>query len=140
MVISTWASSSEALRMQAVSWLVNWGLGAVGPGEDVASAIAHHFRPICSLISVPRRCYSCALRSPYAWRGATLSAVSLLVSTNSDLRGPQVNSLAVDLRHRAHVVFSVLSHPLVVDLGDHRGYGQRIFEIPPQLQSVVEVL
>jgi hypothetical protein len=27
MVISTWASSSEALRMQAVSWLVNWGLG-----------------------------------------------------------------------------------------------------------------
>jgi hypothetical protein len=30
MVISTWASSSGALRMQAVSWLVNWGLGAVG--------------------------------------------------------------------------------------------------------------
>jgi hypothetical protein len=24
--------------MQAVSWLVNWGLGAVGPGGDVASA------------------------------------------------------------------------------------------------------
>jgi hypothetical protein len=40
-VISSWASSSEALRMQAVSWLVNWGLGAVGPGGDVASAIVH---------------------------------------------------------------------------------------------------
>jgi hypothetical protein len=48
-------SSSEALRMQAVSWLVNWGLGAVGPGGDVASAIAHLFRAIGSLISVPRR-------------------------------------------------------------------------------------
>jgi hypothetical protein len=40
------------------------GAWAVGPGGDVASAIAHHFRPIGSLISVPRRCYSCALRSP----------------------------------------------------------------------------
>jgi hypothetical protein len=38
MVTSTCASSSETLRMQAVSWLVNWGLGAVGPGVDVASA------------------------------------------------------------------------------------------------------
>jgi hypothetical protein len=64
MVISTWASSSEALRMQAGSWLVNWGLGAVGPGGDVASSIAHLYRTIGSLISVPRRCYSCALRSP----------------------------------------------------------------------------
>ncbi len=64
MVISTWASSSEALRMQAVSWLVNWGLGAVGPGGDVASAIAHLFRAIGSLISDLRRCYFCALRSP----------------------------------------------------------------------------
>ena len=40
------------------------GLGAVGPGEDVASAIAHLLRPIGSHISVPRRCYFCALRNP----------------------------------------------------------------------------
>jgi hypothetical protein len=50
-------SFSEALRMQAVSWLVNWGLEAVGPGGDVASAVAYLFRPIGSLISVPRRYY-----------------------------------------------------------------------------------
>jgi hypothetical protein len=59
----------------------------------------------------------------YAKRG------ELLVSTNSDLRRPRVNPLSVDIRHRAHVVFPVLSHPLVVDLGDHCGYGQRILEI-----------
>jgi hypothetical protein len=126
--------------MQAVSWLVNWGLGAVGPGGDVASAIAYLFRARGSHISVPRRCYSCALHSPYVRRGATLRVVSLLVSTNSVLLGPRVNPLAVDLRHRAHVVFRVLPHPLVVDLGDHCGYGQRILEISSQLQSVVEVL
>jgi hypothetical protein len=63
-----------------------------------------------------------------------------VVSTNSVLRGPRVNPLPVDLRYRAHVVFCVLPHPLVVDLGDHRGNGQRILEIPSQLQGVVEVL
>ena len=66
--------------------------------------------------------------------------VSLLVSTNSDLRGPRVSPLSVDLRHRAQVVFRVLPHPSVVDLGDHCGYGQRILEISSQLQGVVEVL
>jgi hypothetical protein len=126
--------------MQAVSWLVNWGLGAVGPEGDVASAIAQLFRPIGSLISVPRRCYSCTLHSSYVWRGATLGVVSFLVPTSSDLRGPRVHPLSVDLRHRAHVVFRVLPHSLVVDLGDHCGDGQRILEIPPQLQGVVEVL
>src|SRR5215213_2463654 len=70
---------------------------------------------------------------------SSLFAMSQM-STNSDLRGPRVDSLPVDFRHRAQVIFGVLAHPRVVDLGDRRGYGQRILELPPQLQGVVEVL
>ena len=75
MVIPSWASSSDTLRMQAVSWLVNWGLGAVGPGGDVASAIAYLLRPIGSLISVTRSMLFLRLAQPlsvarsYAKRG-----------------------------------------------------------------------
>jgi hypothetical protein len=58
----------------------------------------------------------------------------------SRLREPCVYPVQVDLRYRTHVVFGVLSHPRVIDLGDHRGYGQKIFEISSQLECVVEVL
>jgi hypothetical protein len=127
MGISTWSSSSEALRMQAVSWLVNWGLGAVGPRGDVASSIAPSAHSSRFLVDVILAACAALKRG----EDLTLGVLSLLLSTNSDLRGPRVNSLSVDFRHRAHVVFRVLPHPLVVDLGDHCGYGQRILEIPP---------
>src|SRR5215207_8096088 len=52
----------------------------------------------------------------------------------------RVYPLPVNLGHRAQVVIRVLLHPRVVELGDQRGYGQRVLEIPPQLQGVVEVL
>jgi hypothetical protein len=68
------------------------------------------------------------------------SHIRLAFRISSDLRGARANPLPVDLHHRAQIVFRVLPHPLVVDLGDHRGYGQRILEVPSQLQGVVEVL
>jgi hypothetical protein len=139
MVISSWASSRI---IEDAGRLVAGELGAWGRRTRRGRSL--RYRPPLSRYRFTdlgsssmlflRLAQPLSVARSYAKRGEPPG------SANSDLRGPPADPLAVDLSHRAHVVFGVLPHPLVVDLGDHRGDGQRILEISSQLQGVVEVL
>jgi hypothetical protein len=90
-VISTWASWSEALSRQAVSWLANSGSGPLLQPGMYPSAMAQRVRPIGAAVSPPCSASSASYPGgPADKRLQVAQAIADLVAMRAEGRRLQV--------------------------------------------------